>query len=124
MNGRLVGPLQLIFAVAIVTAPPAASLYGQSPRFAHPAPQRGPLSPYLDLLRVDAGLLPPYHAFVQPQRTVQHRLAQQQQAIELLHAQISQAPVSPSPSPSERTTGGGGRFQTYLHYYNFSPQHP
>lgn len=124
MKTWLIRPLQLAPAFAILATLTAAGAYGQSPRSNYPVPQRGPLSPYLDLLRVDAGVLPPYHAFVQPQQTFHHQLAQQQQSIQLLQTQASRSPVSRSASPGERATGGGGLFQTYLHYYNFSPQRP
>ena len=98
--------------------------HGQSPRMKYAAPQRPTLSPYLDLLRGDSGVLPPYHAFVQPRRAVQHQLSQQRQAIPGLQTELSRAPAFSSGSFSDRPTGVGGRFQTYLHYYDFGSQRP
>lgn len=111
-------------AFAIITIVAGGAAQGQNPRLRYPVPERGPLSPYLDLLRSDAGVLPPYHAFVQPRRAVQQQLSQQRQAITGLQTELSQAARFSSDSMSHRPTGGGGHFQTYLHYYDFRPQRP
>ena len=75
---------------------------------------RPTLSPYLDLLRTDSGVLPPYHAFVVPRRRIEQQQSRQWQAIgELKRQAVGQAGGDQEPLP----TGGGGRFQTYLHYY-------
>lgn len=111
-------------AIAITTIVAADAAFGQNPRLKYPVPERGTLSPYLDLLRVDAGVLPPYHTFVQPRRVVQHQLSQQRQAISLLQTEVARAPHSSSGPFSDRPTGVGGRFQSYLHYYDFRPRRP
>lgn len=74
---------------------------------------RPTLSPYLDLLRIDSGVLPPYHAFVVPRRKVEQQQARQGRAIGALRRQSAASERGSEPLP----TGRGGQFQNTLHYY-------
>lgn len=98
---------------AVAQAPGRASAGG--PWHQHGARPAPTLSPYLDLLRRDSGVLPPYHAFVRPRKRIAAQQQQQWQAIGKLKHDVRRASTRPDSAPLP--TGRGGHFQTYLHYY-------
>ncbi len=79
------------------------------------------LSPYLDLMRADNSVLPPYYSFVVPRRELHQQQLRQAVEINRLQQATSQN-VQPNASgdSSRLPTGRGGRFQTYLHFYGRS----
>jgi hypothetical protein len=92
----------------------SAQLNYQKPRAAMAQPQPI-LSPYLNLLRVDNSTLSPFHTFVLPQR--QQSQLQLMQSTQLSSLQRRVNDQTGEGTRSRLRTGGGGHFQTYLHYY-------
>jgi len=84
------------------------------------APYRPKLSPYLDLLRTDNSQLNPYHSFVVPRRELYGRQARQAAEISRLGRSSYGRSAGRGSMQPRLPTGGGGRFQTYLHYYQFN----
>ncbi|MCM2374839.1 hypothetical protein [Aporhodopirellula aestuarii] len=79
------------------------------------------LSPYLDLLRSDSGVVSPYHSFVLPKRRIAEQQTQQSAQLRHLRSQVDQLnTVSQNRSRVSRDrvpTGRGGYFQQYSHFY-------
>ena len=87
----------------------------------HVAPYRPKLSPYLDLLRNDNSILNPYHSFVLPRRELHQQQARQAGEISRLEQATFGRFAPNAPSQTSRLpTGRGGRFQTYLHFYDLN----
>ncbi len=109
----------LLGAVVVFSAVDSAS--GQSIR---PRPRYRPatptLSPYMDLLRFNDGMLPNYHTFVRPKqeyrRTVQRQdiaIRNQAARIGALGQQVNRIEYHPAIRP----TGAAGGYMNYSHYY-------
>lgn len=84
------------------------------------APARPTLSPYLDLLRADSGVISPYHAFVVPKQRIARQQRQQSSQINRLQSQVQRLDQTwrTGRQREERTpTGHGGVFQQYSHFY-------
>jgi hypothetical protein len=91
------------------------------------------VSPYLNLLRRDAGPIPNYHTLVRPQLQ-QQAINQQQQALNLqqqTQLQTQQQGLQrvregllEIRQPQARPTGTGGGFMNFDHFYSFSRQSP
>ena len=92
------------------------------------APLPPALSPYLDLLRVDSGVVSPYHSFVLPKRQIEQRQTQQSSQIHRLQSQVQQLGAVPQQrgqvSRTRVSTGNGGYFQQYSHFYPASNSPP
>ncbi len=94
----------------------------------YPAP-RPTVSPYLNLLRGNAGPVPNYYSLVRPQLQ-QQRINQQQQSINLRQQSLAQANQQGIQSvqqglleirqPQASPTGTGGGFMNFSHFYSFS----
>ncbi|SMP44078.1 hypothetical protein SAMN06265222_1011075 [Neorhodopirellula lusitana] len=85
------------------------------------APLPPALSPYLDLLRSDSGVVSPYHSFVLPRRQITQQQSQQSAQIHRLQSQVHQLDAVSQQrrrvSRSRMPTGNGGFFQQYSHFY-------
>lgn len=84
------------------------------------APSHPSLSPYLDLLRNDNSVLPPYHSFVLPRRAVLQQQARQSLAIGQLESTVRSSNArleSTIGNGSRLSTGGGGSYQNFSHFY-------
>jgi hypothetical protein len=91
---------------------------GQTPP-ARYQPSRPTVSPYLNLFRQNEGPLPNYHSLVRPQlqnieneRRQQAINIQQQTEIRTLNRGLSRIA-----QPAAASTGGGGTFRNFSHYY-------
>lgn len=86
------------------------------------APLSPPLSPYLDLLRADSGVVSPYHSFVLPQKRITQQQTQQASQIHQLRSRVQTLNAghqgSGQPRRSRTRTGSGGYFQQYSHFYS------
>ncbi len=116
------GLLLLGFLVALGCFGLSRSVTAQQPYQGIPpkraAPYRPKLSPYLDLLRRDDSVLSPYHSFVLPRRELhRQQRAQAAEISQLRRATHGRARPGGRGTPSRLTTGNGGYFQTYLHFY-------
>lgn len=117
--------ISLSITIALLWVGGVATASGQQPDRSLDSPYSQRLSPYLDLLRNDNSILHPYHSFVQPRRQVQQRLRQQSSRIGQLEQDSARMQSASSRiSGSRMQTGRGGRFQTYLHYYQFDSHPP
>lgn len=82
------------------------------------SPYQQRLSPYLDLMRDDRSVLPPYHSFVRPRQEFRQRLNRQAAQIGRLGQAIGRPTSASTYSSSVRIpTGRGGTFYNYLHYF-------
>jgi hypothetical protein len=109
--------LLLLACVLAIQSSVASAQYPQQPRY---TPARPTVSPYLNLLRRDAGPVPNYYSLVRPQlqqqainQQVSTNLLQQEQNI----GQLQDATLRLKAS-SMRATGTGGGFMNFSHYYN------
>jgi len=84
---------------------PASAPSSARPKFSH----------YLNLFRRDAGLLPNYHKFVRPQQ--QLNLLEQQQYRQWQAVEGLQRDLVRYEQQAIRSTGRGGTFMNYLHFY-------
>jgi len=77
------------------------------------------LSPYLDLLRNDGGVLPNYQQFVRPRLQLRSNLAQQAQAIERQRRAINtlNRRTLNTSRPTGATTGVRSGFLQYSTFY-------
>ena len=102
---------------AICTTVSSSPLLAQGiPRY---RPSRPTVSPYINLLRRDSGPLPNYYTYVRP---LQDQAAiNQQQATLIRQNQMSlnnvQGQVLRMQESTVRSTGTGGGFMNYSHYY-------
>jgi hypothetical protein len=112
----------ICFAALLVLACPSSG-WGQAPVGPPPGryqPTRPTISPYLNLLRRNAGPLPNYYSLVRPQLQ-QLETNRQQQAVNSQHRGELQTlnrqvlTISESPAAS---TGTGAVFRNYSHYYS------
>lgn len=117
----ILGIMQILGALGLSGNAAAQLNYPVLPQ-QHNAPIQPKLSPYLDLLRNDNSLLSPYHSFVLPRRELQRQQAHQAAEINRLEqATLRRDAHFTGPGNSSRLpTGGGGRFQTYLHFYRMN----
>lgn len=105
-----------IFATLLAVAPASGQQRYRSPY--------GPtLSPYLEYLRAQPGVIPNYYQFIRPQRELRQTLnqydrtlTQEQRQIRQLEGQLHQIKESPA-----APTGTGATFQNYSHYYRMGP---
>ncbi len=120
--------LFLLFLTGVVVL--SASIVSAQSRPARYTPARPTVSPYLNLLRRDTGPVPNYYTLVRPQFQ-QMAINQQQQVInefqgqELLNQQQTLQQVQDSNlrlrTPTMRSTGTGGGFMNFSHYYSSRP---
>jgi hypothetical protein len=107
---------------------PSVGAFGQvgSGRY---QPSRPTVSPYLNLLRRDAGPVPNYHTLVRPQLqqqaiNQQQRAINQQQQSQIRNQQRDldrvQSGLLQMRSPQASPTGTGSAFMNYSHFYSFS----
>jgi len=76
------------------------------------------LSPYLDLMRDDRSVLPPYHSFVRPRQELRQRQNRQAAQIGRLGRAIGRSGPGRVYSSSPRLqTGRGGTFYNTLHFF-------
>lgn len=80
---------------------------------------RPPLSPYLQLLRRQDGLLPNYQQFVRPRIEVRNQLQQGRSIAESLNRRISRVAEGQRrfEATGVRATGGAGGYMNFLHFY-------
>jgi hypothetical protein len=120
----LLGSLVMLGSLGLSAPVAAQVIYPVLPQ-QQTAPIQPKLSPYLDLLRNDDSVLNPYHSFVLPRREIHRQQARQAAEINHLKQGTSRRGAhlaDPANSP-RLPTGGGGRFQTYLHFYRMN-SHP
>jgi hypothetical protein len=117
--------LMVIGSIALPSSAEAQVVYPGIPQTQRPGvPTQPKLSPYLNLLRNDSGILPPYHAFVLPRREIYQQ--QTRQAGEIMRLeQATYLHAAPNSGGSSRRlpTGNGGRFQSYSHFYGWNQRH-
>jgi hypothetical protein len=116
--------LFLLFLAGVVAS--SATVVSAQQRPARYTPARPTISPYLNLLRRDTGPVPNYFTLVRPEFQ-QRAINQQQQAInelqrqDLLNQEQSLQQLQDSAlrlrDPSMRSTGTGGGFMNFSHYY-------
>ncbi len=113
--------LRLVAVSAIFAAVPASAVpaRGQQPREYGPPPLRAPaVSPYLNLLRPDAGVIPNYYSLVRPELELRSYAQSQGMALRRLQQQVRSGR-----SDSRQTTGHPSYFLNYSRYYpGFSRQ--
>jgi len=97
-----------------IAAPQPTIAQGIDPFGPYGAPT---LSPYLDLLRQDGGVLPNYQQFVRPQLRLRRALRSQQSAIERQRREIGQLRRSPPRTRPGFTTGVRAGFLQYGRFY-------
>ncbi len=103
------------------TSQAQVSKYGPAPQYSA-SPYQNRLSPYLNLLQAQTGVLTPYHTFVQPRIQFQQNLNRQASQIgQLERAERGQGSNSRNGSTARQQTGRGGSFNNYLHFYRFNP---
>jgi hypothetical protein len=96
-------------------------------------PSRPTVSPYLNLLRRDAGPVTNYYTQVRPQQQ-QQTINQQQQAINLQQESLLQTQqqglrtvqngLLQIREPQANPTGTGGGFMNFSHFYSFQRSAP
>ena len=101
---------------------------GQGLARQYPAP-RPTVSPYLNLLRGNAGPVPNYHSLVRPQLQ-QQTINQQQQSVNLQQQSLVQSNqqgiqrvqqgLIEIRQPQASPTGTGGGFMNFSHFYNLN----
>lgn len=109
----------IIFLVVGATLLATAPAYSQQ-RYRSPY---GPtMSPYLEYLRAQPGVIPNYYQFIRPQRELRQTLnqydrtlTQEQRQIQQLEGEIQRIKESPAAA-----TGTGATFQNYSHYYRMN----
>jgi len=101
----------VVLAVAW-SCPVYGQLHGYSSRnMARPA-----LSPYLDYFRTDTGLLPRYQQFVRPKQRLLSETNRNRQAVNWLQSS-AQETARRFEAEQVRSTGRGGSYMNYLHFY-------
>ena len=118
--------IPLLTAVVVILF--ATCAHGQGRPRQYPGP-RPTVSPYLNLLRGNAGPVPNYHTLVRPQLQ-QQAINQQQQAINLQQQSLAQANQQGLQQvqqglleirrPQASPTGTSGGFMNFSHFYSFS----
>ena len=119
MKSRIVLPVALI--VAAMAALPGATLAQQR----YQSPYGPTLSPYMDYFRTDPGVVSRYHQYIQPRRTLDQRLREQQAGIGQVQREMGQLQmelrsrgVQEMMAPPPITpTGRVPTHMNYLHYY-------
>ncbi|HJS06116.1 MAG TPA: hypothetical protein VJ809_00605 [Pirellulales bacterium] len=125
-----VSTLSLILGAAIVFLPMAARAQGRPGQY---APSRPTVSPYLNLLRRDAGPVTNYYTQVRPQQQ-QQAINQQQRSINLQQQSLLQTQqqglrtvqegLLQIRQPEVNPTGTGGGFMNFSHFYSFGRPGP
>jgi hypothetical protein len=118
-----------VIALVVSLASPAAA---QAPKYQsyRPGGDRPALSRWLDLGRTDPGMaLPAYHQFVVPKKELQNRLRQNEQSLERLRQETErnaadQAAAERMMAAKVRSTGRGGEFMSYSHFFPVLSERP
>jgi hypothetical protein len=110
---------------AIIFFGVAATLLAALPAFGqqrYRSPYGPTMSPYLEYLRAQPGVVPNYYQFIRPQRELRQTLnqydrtlTQEQRQIQKLEGELQQIKESPAAA-----TGTGATFQNYSHYYRMN----
>ncbi len=103
--------LSFLLVAGTVWAP---SAYAQ-PRY---YPNRGPISPWMNMWQRQPGPLDNYHTYVQPEFQLQRAMSQQNRALMQNAAGIQSLGEQMNRTESQvRPTGTGSVFMNYSHYY-------
>jgi hypothetical protein len=125
-----IATFSLIFVAVALFSPLTVRAQNRSGQY---TPSRPTVSPYLNLLRRDAGPVTNYYTQVRPQQQ-QQVINQQQQTINLQQQSLLQTQqqglrsvqesVLQIRQPQANPTGTGGGFMNFSHFYSFPRSGP
>jgi hypothetical protein len=119
-----------LILAAVALSPLIAGAQGRPQRY---TPSRPTVSPYVNLLRRDAGPVTNYYTLVRPQQQ-QQAINQQQQSVNLQQQSLLQTQqqglrtvqegLLQIRQPAVNPTGTGGGFMNFSHFYSFGGAGP
>ncbi len=117
MSKRTLSLVMLLAAVLALSAGTCAAQVQPRQYGTNTFINRPPVSPYMNLLRVDGSITGNYYTLVRPQIEAANALNRQQHELQRLESRVTGMSNNQS-APADFRTGHQTTFGNYSHYYN------